>query len=254
MGQNTQIFRIEQMFDKLEPAQNPNSARTGHGVLKPATVGTNEVQRLTVTGSPTGGDFKLTYTDENGIAYETAAIAYNANAAAIQSALRALTAIGATGVNVTGTGPFDVEFAGPLAAKNQRMLTLSNNGLTGGSTPSVGITEQTEGIDTVKLSYPKGQLVRQKTDGTNEWAKNGTSGYAGPLRIAKYPVVINNSGEWQYGSSWIEGQQISDDSVGLYMSGDFFIADLVGDVAALITSGHLKLIQGTSAAGVVRLL
>lgn len=254
MSQNTQIFRVERKFDKLEPAQNPNSARTSHGILKPATVGTNEVQRLTVTGSPTGGDFKLTYTDENGVAYETAAIAYNANAAAIQSALRALAPIGSTGVNVTGTGPFDVEFAGPLAAKNQRMLTLSNNGLTGGSSPSVGITEQTEGIDTVKLKYPIGQLVRQKTDGTNEWAKQGTSGYAGPLRIVKYPVVLNNSGEWQYGASWLDGQQISDDSVGMYESGDFFISDLVGDVAALIASGHLKLVQGTSSSGVVRLL
>src|SRR3954465_8763162 len=50
--------------------------------------GTNEVQTITVTGTPTGGTFTLTYSTQT-----TAAIAYNATAAAVQTALEALSNI-----------------------------------------------------------------------------------------------------------------------------------------------------------------
>src|SRR5437762_2902489 len=57
----------------------------------------NAQQTITITGTPTGGTFTLTF---NGAT--TAAIAYNASAANVQSALTALSSVG-TG-NLTASG------------------------------------------------------------------------------------------------------------------------------------------------------
>lgn len=103
--------------------------------------GVNEVQTVTVTGSPSGGTFTLKYRGQ-----ETATIAYNAAGATVQTALRALANIGATGVTVTGAGPYVVTFAGPLANTDVYMLQLGTNALTGGTTPSVTVAQTTQGV------------------------------------------------------------------------------------------------------------
>lgn len=59
-----------------------------------------EVQTITITGKPTGGTFTLSFEGS-----QTAPIAYNANAAAVQSALTALGSIGAGNVTVASAGP-----------------------------------------------------------------------------------------------------------------------------------------------------
>ncbi len=53
------------------------------------TPSANEVQTVTVTGSPTGGDYTLTFGGNT-----TAAIAHNASAQTVQAALQALASIG----------------------------------------------------------------------------------------------------------------------------------------------------------------
>lgn len=103
----------------------------------------NEVERITITGTPTGGTFTLTYSGQT-----TAAIAYNATASAVQSALEALSNIGVGDVSCTG-GPFpgaavDVEFTGALAGTNVTQMTATSS-LTGGSTPAVAVTTVTSG-------------------------------------------------------------------------------------------------------------
>lgn len=103
--------------------------------------GVSEVQTVTVTGSPSGGDFKLSYRGQ-----QTAVIAFNAAGSAVQTALRALSNIGSTGVTVTGNGPYAVTFAGPLANTDVYMLQLTDNDLTGGTTPSVTIAQTTMGV------------------------------------------------------------------------------------------------------------
>lgn len=92
-------------------------------------------QRLTITGSPAGGTFTLTY---EGTA--SAALNHNATATAVQAALRAIAAIGSTGVNVTGRpgGPWLAKFQGALAT-DAALLALGTNSLTGGTTPSITI-------------------------------------------------------------------------------------------------------------------
>jgi hypothetical protein len=99
-------------------------------------------QLITLTGTPTGGTFTLGYEGASG-----AALAYNATATAVQTALRAITAIGMSGVNVRGRpgGPYTATFQGTLAT-DAGPLTLDANGLTGGSVPSVTIVPATDSL------------------------------------------------------------------------------------------------------------
>jgi hypothetical protein len=89
-------------------------------------------QRITVTGSPSGGTFTLAY---EGVA--TGTIAPNATATAVQTALRAHAAIGSSGVKVSGPpGDWLAKFQGDLAT-DAGPLSLGTNSLTGGTSPSV---------------------------------------------------------------------------------------------------------------------
>lgn len=96
---------------------------------------------ITVTGTPTGGSYTLDVTADGSTA-ETAAIAYNATAAAVQAAIVALANVPADGVTVTGSagGPYTVTFAGELTDEVVT-VALNDNSLTGGSTPSVTTVE-----------------------------------------------------------------------------------------------------------------
>lgn len=105
--------------------------------------GQSEVQTITITGTPTGGTFTLTYRGQT-----TSAIAYNATNSTVDAALEALSTIGAGNVTVTGGPgpgtPYVVTFASALAAKAIYPLTAANS-LTGGTSPTITITETTPG-------------------------------------------------------------------------------------------------------------
>lgn len=108
-------------------------------------VGVNEGQTLTITGTPTGGTFRITF---NGV--ETANIAFNATAANVQTALEAISSIG-TG-NITCTGgvlpgtAVVMTFGGSFAAEPQSLMTVTNAALTGGTTPTATIARTTTGV------------------------------------------------------------------------------------------------------------
>lgn len=76
--------------------------------------------------------------------------------------------------------------------------------------------------------YPMGQVLRQKDDGTNAWAKQGVAGYTGPARLLKYPVIVDDNGDWQYGATWQENGEIFENSMEMYYQGKFKCQDLVG--------------------------
>lgn len=99
-------------------------------------------QVITVTGAPAGGTFTLDY---EGTA--SAAIARAGTATAVQTALRAITAIGNGGVNVKGRpgGPWRAEFQNTLAT-DAGPLSLGTNNLTGGVAPSVTIAPATDAL------------------------------------------------------------------------------------------------------------
>lgn len=106
----------------------------------PATTG-SETQTVTVTGTPTGGTFTLTFSGQT-----TASIAYNAAASAVQSALEALSNIGTGNVACAG-GPLPgsavtVTFTGELASTNVAQMTATGS-FTGGTSPAVAVTTTT---------------------------------------------------------------------------------------------------------------
>ena len=104
----------------------------------------SEVQSITITGTPTGGTFTLTFDGQT-----TAAIVYNAAPAAVQSALEALSNINTGDVVAAGsalpTGPVTVTFKGQYAGVNVPAMTGDGALLTGGTTPAVVVTTTTEG-------------------------------------------------------------------------------------------------------------
>jgi hypothetical protein len=81
------------------------------------------VQVVTIVGTPTGGTFTISVGGQT-----TAPIAYNADAATTQAAIRALGGAAATGATVTGTGPYTITFSGPSAP-----VTVNQKSLTGGT-------------------------------------------------------------------------------------------------------------------------
>lgn len=121
----------------------------------------NATYTVTVTGVPTGGTFSLAVTVGDGAEQETAAIAFDADAAAIDAALSALDDIVTADVTVTGTTTKTVVFGAALAGERIQM-SLEDNGLTGGTAPSVTVTESAEsGVSGLTDLY----LVRLGMDG-----------------------------------------------------------------------------------------
>ena len=106
--------------------------------------GPDEVQTVTVTGTPTGGTYTLTFSGET-----TAGIAFDATASVVQDALEALSNI-APGDVVCAGGPhpdtaITVTFGGAYDAMDVPQMTASAVGLTGGTTPAVTVTTTTPG-------------------------------------------------------------------------------------------------------------
>lgn len=108
------------------------------------TGGTNEVQTVTITGTPTGGTFNLTYAGQT-----TAGIAYNAAASAVQSALVALSNIRTGDVTVSGGPgpgtPYVVTFGGQYSSYDVPLMTTASS-LTGGSSPAAAVAATTAGV------------------------------------------------------------------------------------------------------------
>lgn len=136
--------------------------------------GVDEVQTLTISGTPTGGTIKLAFRGQT-----TGAIAYNAAASAVQAALRALSRVG-PGLTVSGSGggPYTITFSGPkLGKKFQPLITLANNSLTGGTSPTASVVEATKGDSTFANLYVvrSGLPLMASTDGSKVVQWDGAS-------------------------------------------------------------------------------
>jgi hypothetical protein len=110
--------------------------------------GANEVQLVTITGTPTGGTFTLTFAGQT-----TAPIAFNATAAAVASALNALTNVGiqsgntnvaASGGPLPGTA-VTVTFQNDLGTQGLPLMTANSALLTGGASPTATPSRTTAG-------------------------------------------------------------------------------------------------------------
>jgi hypothetical protein len=142
--------------------------------------GTNEVQTLTIGGTPTGGTFKLAYAGAT-----TAAITWSATNATllanINAALDALATLGtawvvaAAGSLTAGIGTITLTFSGgDVSRRAVALITVANNSLTG-TTPTLAIAETTPGVDATRRSAPKGAIVIDKTNGV-AYIKTGLPG------------------------------------------------------------------------------
>ena len=113
----------------------------------------SEVQTVTITGGPTGGTFTLTYAGQT-----TTGIAYNAIAAAVQTALENLSNLVPGDVTVTGgpgpATPYVVTFRAAMG--NVGQMTASAAGLTGGTAPAVNVATTTGGYNLFGPSYGVG--------------------------------------------------------------------------------------------------
>jgi hypothetical protein len=107
--------------------------------------GTDEVQTVTITGSPTGGTYTLTFSGQT-----TSGIVYNATSSQVQTALEALSNI-APGDITCGGGPhpgtpITVTFGGgTYDGTDVPQMTASAAGLTGGTSPAVTVSTTTPG-------------------------------------------------------------------------------------------------------------
>jgi hypothetical protein len=109
---------------------------------------TNERQTLTITGTPTGGDFTITAYGET-----TAPIAYNASATTVRDALLALNAFESGDIAVAGGAlpgsAITIDFQQIYAGQDVPLMTADGGGLTGGTSPDATIAETTPGDDAV---------------------------------------------------------------------------------------------------------
>ncbi len=135
-GQTVDQFNGIELIDMGEVAGSST-------LVIPNYVGTNEVQRITITGTPTGGTFTLTFNGQT-----TAPIAYNGFAADVKTALAALSNIDAADLTTSGGAlpgaTVDVTFGGIYAGVNVPIMTIAIGGLTGGA-PAATITTPTAG-------------------------------------------------------------------------------------------------------------
>jgi hypothetical protein len=172
------------------PSGTPVAYDEGTGRYGPHDPPTNEVQVVTITGSPTGGTYTLASTLADD---PTATINYNATAATVKTKLEAI--LGEGNVEVTGStgGPYTVTYVGDLAEENMPALTLDTNSLTGGTTPSVSITTGTAGGDDGNVGQTlAGHLfnaVKVKS-GNTEGRAAGTLFWMGVIRESKLPFPI----------------------------------------------------------------
>jgi hypothetical protein len=170
---------------------------TATGKYGPYAGQTNEVQTVTVTGSPTGGTFTLTWSGQT-----TAAIAYNATASAVQAALESLSNIDLGDVVVTG-GPapgtaFTVTFTGRYAGTDVAAMTATAS-LTGGTTPGVTVSTTTAGGANPGTSDGRETLVGFLMFGVKAPADTSTDVVGavfmhGAVVSSRLPVPVDSAG------------------------------------------------------------
>jgi len=178
--------------------------------------GTNEIQTISVDGTPTGGTYYLEFSGSR-----TIDLAYNANATTIKNALVQLSSIGkdssgndnvaCSGGALPGT-PVTVTFQNDLAAQRVPLITAFSSELTGGGTNEVQTLTQgaTGGTFNLKVivdgevettapiawnaaaTNDSGNSVEEKIEALSIVPSGEASGTGGALNSA--PVVITFTG------------------------------------------------------------
>jgi len=187
---------------------------TTAGLLRPnaavATTGeTDEVQTVTISGTPTGGTIPLTLPG-----YGTYSAVYNVPTATLQTALRS--AFGIPGLTVTGTAgtSYVVTFVG---AGDVPTMQTNGGSLTGGSSPNAAVAVTTPGANGVNsfnllpntsrnlryfgLDVVSGGIYRKLVLTNTEAIRNGNVAYTSTDDTV-YPMTLNcyidSQSRWGY--------------------------------------------------------
>jgi len=166
------------------------------------TPAVDEVQTISITGSPDGGTFTLTFNGET-----TSTLDFDASAAEIQSALEALSTVGAGNVACVGGDLPDnavtVTFQNSLAGTDVALISIDDSGLTGGTTPTGSVVETTKGravqgvLGSEATAYIGNGQIRiedassgySKTDLTMSYTGDGT------LEVPSYFEILSVGGQ-----------------------------------------------------------
>lgn len=149
--------------------------------------GTDEIQTLTIGGTPTGGTFKLRFSG-----YTTGSITWSATNATlisnIDTALQALANIDTVTTAelslTAGIGTINVTFTGENAKLNVAAMTIATNALTG-TAPTLAITTPTSGVTSTYRGAAKGILLVDTTNATL-YQNTGTgvqTAWSGPVEL-----------------------------------------------------------------------
>ncbi|MCA9014008.1 MAG: LamG domain-containing protein [Planctomycetaceae bacterium] len=129
--------------------------------------GSNEVQTLTLSGTPTAGSVTVSF---QGVGVD---VPYNATAAEAEALLETISTIGTGNVNVTGGGwpgtALVVEFINDLAVTNVELLDIDTSGIT------MSVAETTKGVTaptgTVATTVtPLTHTTSTASEGPNDWS------------------------------------------------------------------------------------
>lgn len=131
------------------------------------------IQSLSITGTPTGGTFTLSFN-----ATYTAPIAYNASSAAVAAALNAISSIADQGGVTCSGGPLSSGAVTITFAQDgsQPLIvpTVSGNALTGGTTPAATVTQTQAGNGQYDIVPNSGWFELGSTRSGAQVAKNNT--------------------------------------------------------------------------------
>jgi hypothetical protein len=180
----------------------------------------NEVQTLTITGTPTGGTFTLTMPGQG----TTAAIAHNATAANVVTALEAVIGPGnvtATGGALPGTAVV-LTFQNEYGLRDVALLTATAS-LTGGTTPAAAVAETTKG------SAGATEVMTAVNDGASDGSQLPKGVLMESVQTDAKGVIVNELG--------LDGTHAT---AAMAIAGEFDCSKLVGLLAAHVTEGNAK--------------
>ena len=121
--------------------------------------GVDAVQTVVLTGTPTAGAYKLGFESQ-----QTADIAFDADAAAVQAALEALPNLGVGNVTATaGAGGIAVTFTGTKGKQSVQPLTVVSSTLDAGAT--LAVEQTTPGEAPSGIGSAKGALLIDTENG-----------------------------------------------------------------------------------------
>lgn len=141
--------------------------------------GTDEVQTLTIGGTPTSGTFKLSFEG-----FTTSAITWSSTngtlVSNVDAALEALPSIGTGGITTAvgsmtaGIGTLTLTFVGNNAKKAiSSVIAVADNSLAG-TAPTLAVAETTPGVNATHRGAPKGAHLID-TDTGDHYSNTGTA-------------------------------------------------------------------------------